>query len=549
MLMQSYIIFDNQSMEREMRKRKELKKTGRSLMRRNYISCVIISFIAIFIVSGTVSVSENFSTAMHAVTVVAEKLDIPQSKTLNKAVTNIKDFADKIANATTIGDRSHKGAISKIYKDSKKSGNLEMSMAEGLNNMVFGGKISNTIILGIGLVLMALMYIFVHGLFRIGIARFYLENRLYERTGPSKILFIYMVKRTMHSACIVFKKLLFLILWAFTIVGFPIKFYSYYMVSFIVAENPDIKIHDAMRLSMNMMKRHKWQVFKFDMTFLPWYILSVFTFGILQYLYVSPYFAASRAELYMELRKLAKEKNLPLSENFVDTYLEELPDEALLEKALAEEHDENLEDQEEQQYPGVLYPIKNVKIRPWLHYDYNVKYTIINLILMFFIFSMIGWVYETILESIKHGEFINRGSLYGPWVPIYGFGGIAVLMILKKVRDKPILVFFLSMLICGIIEYSGAVILEMTKHMKYWDYSGYFFNIQGRVCLEGLLVFAIGSCAAIYVLAPVLNNVLDKIPLPVRRILCTVLIAAFGADFVATRIHPHTGYGITYGGE
>jgi uncharacterized membrane protein len=102
------------------------------------------------------------------------------------------------------------------------------------------------------------------------------------------------------------------------------------------------------------------------------------------------------------------------------------------------------------------------------------------------------------------------------------------------------------MLICGVIEYTGAWCLETFLHMKYWDYSGYFFNIQGRVCLEGLLVFAMAGTASIYFISPLLNNLLDKIPVHVKQTACVILSAGFLTDLTYTYFHPHTGKHISY---
>jgi uncharacterized membrane protein len=104
------------------------------------------------------------------------------------------------------------------------------------------------------------------------------------------------------------------------------------------------------------------------------------------------------------------------------------------------------------------------------------------------------------------------------------------------------------MLVCGVIEYSVAWGLETFMHLKYWDYSGYFFNIQGRVCLEGLLVFATAGTASVYSISPLFNNLLDRVPLTVRKTAFTVLAMSFVTDLTYTYFHPHTGKHITYKG-
>ena len=77
------------------------------------------------------------------------------------------------------------------------------------------------------------------------------------------------------------------------------------------------------------------------------------------------------------------------------------------------------------------------------------------------------------------------------------------------------------------------------------DYTGYFLNLHGRICAEGLLVFGIGGCAAIYVIGPALDEKFKKIPKKVQTALCVILIALFCSDIVYSHFHPNTGNGIT----
>ena len=98
-----------------------------------------------------------------------------------------------------------------------------------------------------------------------------------------------------------------------------------------------------------------------------------------------------------------------------------------------------------------------------------------------------------------------------PGCPFTGQGGVLVLILLKKVRERPVVTFFLTMLICGCVEYATSWVLEMIHHgVRWWDYSGYFLNLNGRVCAEGLLIFGLGGCGFIYILAPLVMNGLHQ---------------------------------------
>jgi uncharacterized membrane protein len=81
--------------------------------------------------------------------------------------------------------------------------------------------------------------------------------------------------------------------------------------------------------------------------------------------------------------------------------------------------------------------------------------------------------------------------------------------------------------------------------MRWWDYTGYFLNINGRVCFEGLIFFGIGGCLCLYIVAPFMQSVISKIPKRVREVICVVLVVIFLADCAYSSIHPNVGAGIT----
>ncbi|MEG0829022.1 MAG: putative ABC transporter permease [Anaerovoracaceae bacterium] len=179
--------------------------------------------------------------------------------------------------------------------------------------------------------------------------------------------------------------------------------------------------------------------------------------------------------------------------------------------------------------------------------DYARKYKITSYILLFFIFASIGWCWEVSLHLIKDGVLVNRGVLMGPWLPIYGSGGVMILVLLRKWVNKPVLTFFLVMFLCTGVEYVTSWWLEYTKGMKWWDYSGYFLNINGRVCLLGAVTFAIGGTAFIYFIAPRIDNLLLKLSKKMTICLCCILVCLFAADWLHSQKHPNTGDGVTGG--
>lgn len=167
------------------------------------------------------------------------------------------------------------------------------------------------------------------------------------------------------------------------------------------------------------------------------------------------------------------------------------------------------------------------------------------LILLFFVFSVAGWLWEVGLHLVQDGVFVKRGVLSGPWLPIYGTGGVLIMLVLQRFFRKPLRLFFMIMAMCGLMEYVTGWFLETYFHTKWWDYSDLTFQIQGRVCLVGLLLFGMGGMAFVYLLRPCLERFLKGISLHWREILCMVLVGIFLVDLIWSFQNPNQGAGIT----
>lgn len=148
-------------------------------------------------------------------------------------------------------------------------------------------------------------------------------------------------------------------------------------------------------------------------------------------------------------------------------------------------------------------------------------------ILWIILYSFIGWIYETILCSCEEKRFVNRGFLYGPYCPIYGFGAILDIIILSSIKNIVIL-FFAGVIVTCSLEYFVSWLLEYLFHARWWDYSDMKFNIKGRVCLLGALVFGFFSVLLIKIIHPFFLGIIDKIPdiylIDISLMLLTILI-------------------------
>lgn len=149
------------------------------------------------------------------------------------------------------------------------------------------------------------------------------------------------------------------------------------------------------------------------------------------------------------------------------------------------------------------------------------------------LYSVAGWVYESILCSITQKRFVNRGFLNGPYCPIYGCGALLDILILGRV-ENPILLFFLGGIITTVLEYLTSYAMEKLFHTRWWDYSDQKFQINGRVCLLGAVVFGTLSVVLVKILHPALSAFTAMIPQPVLQLVTIILLAGLLADTIIT---------------
>lgn len=151
--------------------------------------------------------------------------------------------------------------------------------------------------------------------------------------------------------------------------------------------------------------------------------------------------------------------------------------------------------------------------------------------ILFLIYSIIGWIVEIINFIIVDRKIVNRGFLIGPYLPIYGFGSIAIIIFLRKYSDDLITLFCMCAIVCAVLEYFTSYIMEKIFHARWWDYSDYKFNIEGRICLGNAVLFGIGGCLVVYLVNPFLGYLLSVIPSAVLSIVAIILFLILFVDF------------------
>lgn len=516
--------------------------------------------------------------------------DTEEGRQLSEALK--KEEIERSGEENRILGRS-RGALSKIV-NGITSGSLFVMFVSGINSLSGSKNLGSLILIMLAFAGVLGFNFLIVNTYTVISARMFLEGRIYDKLPAQRFVFLLRVKRWMKVSLAMLKYTIYQALWMLTVIGGVIKYYSYSQVPYILAENPDLTGREAITLSRRMTRGHKWELFLLDCSFIGWSILGACTFGLSEVFYSLPYQSASFCEYYVRLRGKAKESGILGAELLNDRYLyERAADDVLWEAymdVLEWEEDTELQEerpggirrvladwfgillgssQEERAYEerrerevrlgmlkdaaeGRMYPGRlsrfpeAAKQKRVETFHYMRRYSVWSLVLLFFIFSFTGWCWEVSLHLVLDGVFVNRGALHGPWLPIYGSGGVLLLTLLNRVRSSPVKEFFCIIFVCGMVEYWTSYYLEMVYDgMKWWDYSGYFLNLNGRICAEGLLVFGIGGMVFVYIAAPLLDNRIRVIRKQVLVWSCLILLGMYAADTVYSAGHPNEGEGIT----
>lgn len=168
--------------------------------------------------------------------------------------------------------------------------------------------------------------------------------------------------------------------------------------------------------------------------------------------------------------------------------------------------------------------------------------------LYFLMYSIIGWVYEVFLEVVIYQwGFTNRGVLFGPWCPVYGVGALAFLLCFDKLMKKrkplwlqiikPLLIFIGCMAVATAIELATSYILEALIGSWPWQtYVDYAINFEGRIALSPSIRFGFGGLLFLYLLQPLFELIVDKLPTKARDIVFGIMLSVFLIDCILTII-------------
>ena len=161
----------------------------------------------------------------------------------------------------------------------------------------------------------------------------------------------------------------------------------------------------------------------------------------------------------------------------------------------------------------------------------DMPYTIVQWICFFFIYGFLGWCYESAYVSIKHKQWVNRGFVRGPLLPLYGSGAILLLFVTIPFRENLLLMFVSGAIGATLLEYVTGVAMEALFKVRYWDYSKRKFNFQGHICLAATTLWGVFAIVIVKVVHRPIENLVMSLPETMVEIFVMVVTVVFAADF------------------
>ncbi|MDO4460086.1 MAG: hypothetical protein Q4C42_08460 [Clostridia bacterium] len=157
--------------------------------------------------------------------------------------------------------------------------------------------------------------------------------------------------------------------------------------------------------------------------------------------------------------------------------------------------------------------------------------TLSNYILIFFMYCFVGWVWECCFCSVKGKRLINRGFCHGPYLPIYGTGGLIIIGTTYPVKENLLLTFLVGMVCCSALEYfTGAAMLKLF-HVRYWDYSQEKLNLNGHIFWGSCLLWGFASVILMRFVFPPSYKLVSALPGAVSDGFALILVVVFTVDF------------------
>jgi len=154
----------------------------------------------------------------------------------------------------------------------------------------------------------------------------------------------------------------------------------------------------------------------------------------------------------------------------------------------------------------------------------------------FFVYSFIGWAYEsTIWAKAEKKKFMNRGYLMGCYCPIYGFVSLLDWFMLSRIQN-PVAIFCIAAVVCCCLEYATSWMLEQIFHQRWWDYSNYPLNLNGRISVLSALFFGAAGLLLVKIVHPCTIHMIAMLPEQWLYGCSLVITSFFVVDCIITTV-------------
>lgn len=168
-----------------------------------------------------------------------------------------------------------------------------------------------------------------------------------------------------------------------------------------------------------------------------------------------------------------------------------------------------------------------------------------DIFIFFIVYCIIGWIFEELVFLVEDHILYNRGFLFGPWLPIYGFGGIIITALFFKTKNKPVkigkinirplIMYFEACIIATAVELIATYIIDFIggNFKTLWDYSQNFMNFQGRIALIPDAKFGVIALLAIYGVQPILKKIIETKKQKMLNVFVFIIAILFAIDLIA----------------
>ncbi len=158
-------------------------------------------------------------------------------------------------------------------------------------------------------------------------------------------------------------------------------------------------------------------------------------------------------------------------------------------------------------------------------------YSIIQWLFFFYFYCFVGWCIESTYVSIHQKRLVNRGFMRGPFLPLYGSGGIMMLVVSMPFQEHLILVYIAGCIGATILEYVTGATMEALFKVRYWDYSDKKFNFQGHICLGTSLAWGLLTILMTRLVHKPVEHLILMIPATMLTIATLLLTVGIACDF------------------